>query len=307
MAVSASACAALTATLFTFAGARAGEPRAAAAPDIPVANVQQHLKELQAVADANGGSRAHGRPGYKASIDYIRTKLDAAGFETSVQEFTHSGATGYNLVADWPAGGTGEVVMAGAHLDSVGSGSGINDNGSGSAGVLQVALAVAEADLQPSKRLRFAWWGAEELGLVGSRHYVGGLSGTEREAIGGYLNLDMIGSPNAGYFVYDDDAALESVFTGWFAARDVPTEPATESDGRSDHVAFQDAGIPVGGLFSGAGGTMSQEQADKWGGTAGESFDDCYHSACDDTSNIGEKALDLNTDALAHAVWELGS
>lgn len=305
---------ALAVSLLTVAGAQADEPRtvgtgaaAAAAPDIPVENVTQHLTELETIAEENGGNRAHGQPGYKASIDYIQAKLDAAGFETAVQEFDQGGTTGYNLIADWPGGDADEVVMAGAHLDSVRSGAGVNDNGTGSAGVLETALAVADADLQPAKQLRFAWWGAEELGMVGSRNYVAGLSEAERGQIGAYLNFDMIGSPNAGYFVYDDDAALEQVFTDWFATKDIQTAPAVESDGRSDHASFQDAGIPVGGLFTGAGETMTQEQADLWGGTAGEPFDECYHTACDDLANVNTEALDLNTDALAHAVWELSS
>ncbi|MCT2593947.1 M28 family metallopeptidase [Streptomyces sp. N2-109] len=303
---------ALAASLLTVAGAQASSPEtsaagAVAAPDIPVENVQRHLEELQAVAEANGGNRAHGQPGYRASLDHIKEKLDAAGFETTVEEFDQAGTTGYNLIADWPGGDADDVVMAGAHLDSVRSGAGMNDNGTGSAAILEVALAVAAGDLQPAKHLRFAWWGAEELGLVGSRNHVAGLSEAERGQIGAYLNFDMIGSPNPGYFVYDDDAPLEKVFTEWFAAKGVETAPATESDGRSDHASFQEAGIPVGGLFTGAGETMTQAQADKWGGTAGEPFDKCYHTACDDMSNINSTALDLNTDALAHAVWELSS
>ncbi len=306
-AIAVSSCAALSATLLGVATAQAGPPEAAAAPDIPVESVVQDLEDLQQIADQNGGNRAHGSPGHKASIDYVKGKLDAAGFEITVQEFTYNGETGYNLVADWPGGDPEQVLMTGAHIDSVGDGAGINDNGSGTAGVLEVALAVAEADLQPAKHLRFGWWGAEELGLVGSEHYVNSLSQTDAQSISGYLNADMIASPNPGYFVYDADANLEKVFTDWYAAEGVATEPATVSDGRSDHASFQRAGIPVGGVFTGAGRAMSQEQADKWGGTAGEAFDPCYHSPCDDVSNIDQQALDVNTDAFAHAVWELSS
>lgn len=307
--LAASASAALTVSLLGAAGAQAVVTEAEAAPDIPVADVQQELKELQSVADENGGNRAHGQPGYKASVEHIQSKLDAAGFKTSIQEFEHGGATGYNLVADWPKGGAadGPTVMTGAHLDSVEDGAGMNDNGSGSAGTLAVALAVAEADLEPAKHLRFAWWGAEELGLVGSQHYVDSLESGQAGNIEAYLNFDMIASPNAGYFVYQEDAALEKVFKDWFTEKGVETEPATETEGRSDHSSFAAAGISVGGTFTGAGETMSAEQAQKWDGTAGESFDACYHSQCDDSANINEKALDLNSDAIANAVWELSS
>ncbi|MFE0241928.1 M28 family metallopeptidase [Streptomyces sp. NPDC058991] len=285
----------------------ATSPAALAAPDIPLANVKAHLSELQSIAGANGGNRAHGRPGYKASIDYVKAKLDAAGFTTTVQQFTSSGATGYNLIADWPGGDPNQVLMAGAHLDSVSSGPGMNDNGSGSAGVLETALAVSRAQLQPAKHLRFAWWGAEELGLVGSRYHVNSLPSAERSKISGYLNFDMIGSPNPGYFVYDDDPVIEQTFKDFYAGLGVPTEIETEGDGRSDHASFKNVGIAVGGLFTGASRTKSSAQAQKWGGTAGQAFDRCYHSSCDTTSNINDTALDRNSDAIAHAVWALST
>lgn len=291
----------------TAPGAMAAPSPTLAAPDIPLANVKAHLSQFQSIATANGGNRAHGRPGYKASIDYAKAKLDAAGFTTTVQQFTSSGATGYNLIADWPGGDPNKVLMAGAHLDSVSSGPGINDNGSGSAGVLETALAVSRAQLQPTKHLRFAWWGAEELGLVGSKHYVNNLPSTERSKVSGYLNFDMIGSPNPGYFVYDDDPTIEKTFKDYYAGLNVPTEIETEGDGRSDHASFKNVGIPVGGLFTGASRTKSSAQAQKWGGTAGQAFDRCYHSSCDTTSNINDTALDRNSDAIAHAVWTLGT
>lgn len=277
----------------------------AAAPDIDVSAVQADLADLQAVADDNGGNRAHGEPGYLASLDYLRAKLDAAGFTTTVQEFTASGAKGYNLLADWPGGDDADVLLTGAHLDSVTAGPGINDNGSGSAAVLETALAVSATGLQPGKHLRFAWWGAEELGMVGSQHYVDGLSTTERGQLDGYLNFDMVGSPNPGYFVYDDDPAIEKSFQEYFSGLGIVTEPETEGDGRSDHAPFKEAGIPVGGLFSGADYLKTAQQAANWGGTEGEAFDPCYHRSCDTLDNIDATALDRHSDAIAHAVWEL--
>ncbi|MEW1639401.1 M28 family metallopeptidase [Streptomyces sp. NPDC093801] len=276
-------------------------------PDIPLANVKAHLSQFQSIATANGGNRAHGRAGYKASIDYVKGKLDAAGFTTTLQTFTSSGATGYNLIADWPGGDPGSVLMTGSHLDSVTAGPGINDNGSGSAAVLEAALAVSRAQLQPTKHLRFGWWGAEELGLVGSQYYVNSLPAAEKSKISGYLNFDMIGSPNPGYFVYDDDPTIEQTFKTYFAGLNIPTEIETEGDGRSDHAPFKNAGIPVGGLFSGADYTKTAAQAQKWGGTSGRAFDACYHSSCDTTANINDTALDRNSDAIAYAIWNLGA
>ncbi|MEU7025264.1 M28 family metallopeptidase [Streptomyces sp. NPDC046275] len=299
--------------LGAFAGAApaaTAAPTGAAAvtpPDIPVANVKQHLADLQSIATANGGNRAHGRSGYKASIDFVKAKLDAAGYTTAIQQFSYNGSTGYNLIADWPGGDPNQVVMSGSHLDSVTSGPGINDNGSGSAAILENALAVSRAQLQPTKHLRFAWWGAEELGLVGSKYYVNNTPSTERSKIKAYLNFDMIGSPNPGYFVYDDDPTIEQTFKTYYAGLGIPTEIETEGDGRSDHAPFKNAGVPVGGLFSGADYTKTSAQAQKWGGTAGQAFDRCYHSSCDTTANINDTALDRNSDAIAYAIWNLSS
>ncbi|MEV6756165.1 M28 family metallopeptidase [Streptomyces sp. NPDC051214] len=298
---------AVTGLLTTNAMSSAAPAPTAAAPDISVANVQGHLSQLQNIASSNGGNRAHGSAGYKASIDYVKGKLDEAGFTTSVQEFTSNGKTGYNLVADWPGGDADQVVMAGSHLDSVGSGPGINDNGSGSAAILETALTVAREQYKPAKHLRFAWWGAEELGLVGSSHYVDKLPAGERSKIKGYLNFDMIGSPNPGYFVYDDDPTIEKTFKDFYGGLDLATEPDEEGDGRSDHAPFKDVGVPVGGLFSGADYKKTAAQAENWGGTAGEPFDKCYHSACDTESNIDGTALDHNSDAVAYAVWGLSA
>jgi aminopeptidase S len=304
------AAAAVSTVMLLTSGSLAGAapaPAQAAAPDIPVANVKAHLAQLQSIATANGGNRAHGKAGYKASLDYVKGKLDAAGFTTTVQTFTSSGATDYNLIADWPGGDTDHVVMSGSHLDSVSAGPGINDNGSGSAAVLETALAVSRAGYQPAKHLRFAWWGAEELGMVGSRNYVNGLSTANRSKISDYLNFDMIASPNPGYFVYDDDPTIEKTFKDYFTGLNITTEPETEGDGRSDHAPFKSAGIPVGGLFSGADYIKTAAQKAAWGGTSGKAFDPCYHRSCDTSTNIDDTALDHNSDAIAHAVWELSS
>ncbi|HEY7592796.1 MAG TPA: M28 family metallopeptidase [Actinophytocola sp.] len=290
----------------------AAAPGTLAAPDIPVANVQAHLAQLQSIANANGGNRAHGRSGYRASIDYVQARLDAAGYTTSLQPFTSGGATGWNLIAEWPRGDANDVIMAGGHLDSVTAGPGINDNGSGSAALLEVALTVASQNLDPAKRIRFGWWGAEERGLVGSTFYVNSLPATERAKIKGYVNFDMVGSPNPAYFVYSSSGQppgstdLQHVLEAPFAAMGVPTE-LTSVGGRSDHAAFANAGIPTGGLFTGAEGIKSSAQAQKWGGTAGQAFDRCYHASCDTSSNINVTALDRNSDAIAYAIWTLST
>ena len=223
--------------------------------------------------------------------------------------------TSRNVLAQTRTGRTDDVVMVGAHLDSVAEGPGINDNGSGSAGVLELALTLGPTP-EVERPVRFAWWGAEEVGLLGSTAYVEGLDAAGRRHLGLYLNVDMIASPNPGYFVYDGDdsagegegpgprgsAAIERTLTGYLAGRGVRAG-ATDFDGRSDYGPFVAVGVPAGGLFSGADAVKTAGQAEHWGGTAGQPFDPCYHQACDDLDNVHPGALDLHLDALA---WTVG-
>jgi Zn-dependent M28 family amino/carboxypeptidase len=204
----------------------------------------------------------------------------------------------------------------GAHLDSVIAGPGINDNGSGSSAILEIAEEMAELNIRNRQKLRFAFWGAEENNLLGSEHYVATLSDEELGSIVANLNFDMLGSPNYVRFVYDGDgsdtpiagppgsAQIEQVFNQYFASQGLETDP-TAFDGRSDYGPFIAVGIPAGGLFSGAEGEKTPEQAAVYGGTAGEPYDPCYHQACDDITNLSTKALFELGDGAAHAVMTL--
>ena len=206
-----------------------------------------------------------------------------------------------NVIAQTPGGNGDETVMVGAHLDSVPEGPGINDNGSGSATVLEIALRLAELDARPRNQVRFAFWGAEEIGLLGSSHYVEGLEQDEVEAISAYLNFDMLGSPNFVTSVYEGPDGVEDVFGSYLEARNIPSETNSALDGRSDHGPFQDENVPTGGLFSGAEATKTEEQQDAFGGETGAPFDACYHQPCDDIDNLSEESLDTLSDAAAHA------
>ncbi|WP_222863213.1 M20/M25/M40 family metallo-hydrolase [Agromyces mariniharenae] len=211
-----------------------------------------------------------------------------------------------NLIAETPTGRDDRVVMAGAHLDSVPDGPGINDNGSGSATLLETALQMAELDIAPRNTVRFAWWGAEEAGLVGSQFYVDSLSKKQAQQIQLYLNFDMIGSPNYGRFVYDGSGDafgikgptgsgnIERVFEEYFASQELASEP-TAFDGRSDYDAFITRGIPAGGLFTGAEDAKEADEVALYGGLstfegAPVSYDPCYHQACDSMDPIDDGA-----------------
>jgi Zn-dependent M28 family amino/carboxypeptidase len=436
---------------------------------VTVDGVRTHLSALQAIADANGGNRAAGLPGYRASVDYVVGQLQAAGYDPQVQPFTFDyfeenselrrnaplprtfvegtdflrnafdsgtpegtatgplrpvdlvinpsgpanssssgceaadfagftagavalvqrgtcgfnvkvlnaqaagasavivmnegqpGRTGlvsmigdatgltipavfttfdagqnlastpgatvtvkvdfvadqrqaWNVLAETSGGNADNVVMAGSHLDSVQDGPGINDNGSGSASLLETAIQMAK--VKPANKVRFAWWGAEESGLLGSEHYVAQLSEEEADDIALYLNFDMVASPNYMFGIYDGDnsggtapagfippgsAEIEDVFEAFYAARGEPSQDS-EFSGRSDYGPFIAVGIPAGGLFTGAEVPKTAAEAALYGGTAGLAFDPCYHRLCDDVGNIDAHALDVNADAIAASV-----
>ncbi|NUO97274.1 MAG: M28 family peptidase [Nonomuraea sp.] len=218
--------------------------------------------------------------------------------------------TNDNVIAESRFGDPRDVVMIGGHLDSVTAGPGINDNGSGSATILEVAEEMA---LFPVKnKVRFAFWAGEEIGLLGSDQYVAKLSQAERDRIRVYLNFDMVASPNFAYKLYDGDdsdaegspagppgsAEIEQQLAAFYAARNLPTV-GTDFDGRSDYGPFIAVGIPSGGIFTGAEGIKTAEEAALFGGTAGAPYDACYHAACDTIANINATALDVDADAVA--------
>ena len=173
------------------------------------------------------------------------------------------------------------------------------------------------AKVKPRNKVRFALWGAEEASLVGSTYYVNNLSDDDLNRIALYLNFDMIGSPNHVFFIYDGDdsdgvgsgpgpdgsAQIEDVFEGFFESRGLPYKGADFS-GRSDYGPFIASGIPSGGLFTGAEGLKTAEEAALWGGMAGIAYDPCYHQACDTYANVNLDALDVNADAVAWATLQ---
>ena len=245
-----------------------------------------------------------------AAGDELRNNVTNGPTGTTVRlkvDFFIETLTTRNVIAETRRGDPDNVVVVGAHLDSVIDGPGIQDNGSGSAAILEIAEEMAK--VKPRNQVRFIWFSAEESGLIGSEYYVEQLSDEERDRIALMLNFDMIASPNFARFVYDgsdEDApagsgAIEDVFNAYFASRGLAFEP-TPFDGRSDYGPFIAEGIPAGGLFTGAEGTKSPAQVALYGGTAGIAYDPCYHQPCDTIDNINDTALDQMSDAAAHAV-----
>ena len=237
---------------------------------------------------------------------HVKTDTDAETLTTS------------NVLAEL-RGRSSDVILVGAHLDSVNAGPGINDNGSGSGAILEIALQMRKVNRNPWNTVRFAWWSAEESGLIGSTRYAESLSAEQLGRIDLNLNFDMVASPNFVRFVYDGDNSafpagvngvqagpagsgeIERVFHHYFAEQGLASAE-TPFNGRSDYGPFITRGIPAGGLFTGAEGIKTAAQAITYGGTAGVAYDPCYHAACDTLANVNNTALNQMSDAIAHSV-----
>jgi aminopeptidase S len=265
-------------------------------------DLTRHLEALQAVADANGGNRATGTAGFERSVEHIVATLDDAGYAVDRLAFGVGEATSWNVIAERSGTGAGVLVL-GAHLDSVGVGAGINDNATGVAALLAIAEALQLLP-DPSLTVRFAFWGAEEGGPFGSQAYVAALDEADLAAIHAYLNFDMLGSPNAVTFVYDEPSAaagsdaVTNLISTYFERRGLPWDPI-DLEGDSDHGPFIAAGVPTGGLFAGGIEPVTPDQAARHGSVAGEPADPCSHAACDTIDNVDLARLALMTDAIA--------
>ena len=222
----------------------------------------------------------------------VRVRVDAVSEQRAAR----------NVLAEVPGTSGDRVVMAGAHLDSVPEGPGINDDGSGVATLLALADRFGRGP-RPRDTLRLGFWTAEELGLYGSRAYVRGLSETERRRLRSYVNLDMVGSPNAVLETYgrgDTEAALRRELD----ARG-PAPDRSSIGGASDHASFQRAGIEVGGVFTGASERVGAGAARRFGARAGRPADACYHRACDTLQNVDRPMLERVADSVEAALRSL--
>jgi aminopeptidase S len=277
-----------------------------------------HLQALQKIADENGGNRASGTPGYEASVDYVVGVLRAAGFDVNTPTYEVSstdrgGGTESlrNVIAQTRGGDPGQVVMMGAHLDSVPKGPGIVDDGSGVASLLEIATRLG-ASPPVHNAVRFGFFGNEETGSQGASGYVKSLSADDRGKIMLYLNVDMVASSNAGYFAQggkgdstskagpSGSATVARVLAGQLAKTGVTPE-IIEFVG-DDESPFIKAGVPVGGAENGDRRKKTAEQAQAWGGQAGQAYDPCYHTACDRLDNVNRVVLNHYVRALAGTI-----
>jgi Zn-dependent M28 family amino/carboxypeptidase len=276
-------------------------------------------------ADAGAAALIIGYPGRGPGEIYRPTLIDPNGIDIPVVSVTDDVIRAIKSAGDDPArltvtterepavlrnviaqlGDGQQVVMVGAHLDSVIEGPGINDNGSGVAAMLEIARGAAQAGLPDGTALRVGLWGGEELGLIGSRAYVDGLA----DLPVAYLNIDMAGSPAGSNFVYDEvavadgSAAITQAFVDWLTDRGEAAVPMDLGSG-SDHAAFSQAGIATGGLFAGATETGGAAQPSASGSGSGPA-DACYHLACDDVDNVDVDRVALFADATLAVALDL--
>ncbi|HYJ26838.1 MAG TPA: M28 family metallopeptidase [Nocardioides sp.] len=216
------------------------------------------------------------------------------------------------VIAETRGGDPNHVVVVGAHLDSVPEGPGINDDGSGTGTLLAQAEELASGHYKLRNKIRFMWFGAEENGLVGSTYYAHNLSQAEVDKIDVMLDYDMLASANYIRGVYDGDGnaapgnpagpegsgKVEQVFDDWFSAQGLESSRRA-FDGRSDYVGFTERGIPSGGIFAGAEGVKTAEEAAVYGGAAGSWFDPCYHQFCDNLITLMTGVPPLDAEGLA--------
>jgi len=191
-----------------------------------------------------------------------------------------------NVFVETEDGDSENVIVLGAHLDSVEDGPGINDDGSGSSLILEVFQAARR--YKTKNKLRFAWWAAEEGGLLGSKHYCSTLDASEVDKILAYLNFDMV---SRGYIgVGDGDGSshgsvappgsdvIERLFIEHFNSLGITVTPAKLTNG-SDYASFwRFLNKPFGYLHTGTG----VEQ------------DPCYHKDCDTIDNANPETITIN-------------
>lgn len=263
-------------------------------------------------------------PGYyqnmRIPVGVIDPTADAALRRTEapvtlVLDSTPVMTTSRNVIAQTRSGDPDSVVVVGAHLDSVGSGPGINDNGTGVATVLETAL---ELGPEPpgANAVRFAFWGAGEVSADGSTSYLRSLDPAGLDAIALYLDLTVLGSVNAGYFTDDGDqsaqtgtvaalpqgsSGIERMLAGRLYAQGVRPADMPLARG-TDYAAFLAAGVPAGGITTGTSQRKSEVQARIWGGRAGVAFDPNYHTRADSIDNVDRDALGIMASTAAFAV-----
>jgi hypothetical protein len=246
----------------------------------------------------------------------------------SIQALVDPNADDWNVIAESKGGDPSNVLVVDAHLDAI-YGAGMLDNASGSATILDIAQKMK--NVNPTNKLRFIWFGGEELGLLGSEHYVSSLSSSDLNKIGYDLDADVMATPN--YSIGILDPAAPDLF-GRRVSEQFPNrvyKPSQISRDQfvdyfnsigknhiffspvgTDAQKFNEAGIPAGGLLTGQDCCKTQEEVDLFGGYTGNyegnipSTDGgCVDNPflwCDNLSNNDPLVLTFMSKAFANEV-----
>ncbi|MEU7143898.1 M28 family peptidase [Nocardia sp. NPDC046473] len=202
-----------------------------------------------------------------------------------VQATINPNADDYNLIADSKYGDPNQTVVVDAHLDAI-YGAGMLDNASGSTTILNIAQLLHK--VKPHNKLRFIWFGGEELGLLGSSFYVNNLSAADRAKIGYDLDADVTSTPNYDVGVLDPagvDLFGRTVSTQFPPNVYKPSQVARDlginyfnSIGKknilfspvgTDAFTFNQAGIPASGVLTGQDCCKLDSDVALFGGTTG--------------------------------------
>ena len=249
----------------------------------------------------------------------------------SIQAIVDPNRDDWNVIAESKGGDKNHVVVVDAHLDAI-YGAGMLDNASGSATILDIAQKMK--NVQPRNKLRFIWFGGEEVGLLGSAYYINNLTSSELSHIGYDLDADVTATPN--YTIGVLDPAGPDLFSGVstntfpnrvYKASTVARDQAIAyfdsvglnhelfSPQGTDAFSFNAVGIPASGLLTGQDCCKNQHEVDLFGGYLGNfegnipSFDGgCVDNPflwCDNLSNNDPKVLTFMSKAFATMVVQM--
>jgi hypothetical protein len=244
----------------------------------------------------------------------------------SIASIERPNAEDYNVIADSYGGDPNSVLVVDAHLDAI-FGAGMLDNASGSATILDIAQMMKK--VRPLHKLRFIWFGGEELGLLGSTYYVNNLTPTELSHTAYDLDADVTATPN--YLIGILDPAAPDLFgrtvTTTFPSNVYgPSQVSRDQSSRyftsigrnhelfspvgTDALSFNAAGIPASGLLTGQDCCKTQAEVGLFGGSLGNyegvipSFDGgCVDNPfrwCDNLSNNDPAVLTFMSQAFAN-------
>ena len=252
----------------------------------------------------------------------------APSMRINVPAITKPNADDYNVIAESKGGDKNHVVVVDAHLDAI-YGAGMLDNATGSAAILDIAQKMK--DVNPQNKLRFIWFGGEELGLLGSEHYVNSLTSTQASHIGYDLDADVFGTPN--YILGILDPAAPDFFSRTvpetfpnrvYKASTISRDQSAAffeqagynheflSPNGTDAIWFNRIGVPASGLLTGQDCCKSQQEVDLFGGQLGNyegnlgTFDGgCVDNPfrwCDNIDNVDPDNFELVSKAFANTV-----